>query len=208
METTTGSAKHWDHVYGHGDTTRSWFQLQAIWSLQMLDRVGIGPSDSVIDVGGGSSPLTAALLARGHTDLTVLDVSLVGMRAAQQRLGDAAERVQWLVGDVRKWRPPRRYLVWHDRALFHFMITDQDRDAYLKALESATVPGRAISIFGTFASDGPRQCSGLPVARYSAAELAVAIGDSWQPIDDGRELHTTPTSVIQPFTWTAFRRRS
>ena len=88
------------------------------------------------------------------------------------------------------------------------MITDQDRDAYLKALESASVPGRTISIFGTFASDGPRQCSGLPVARYSAAELAAAIGDSWQSIDDGRELHTTPTSVIQPFTWTAFRRRS
>jgi hypothetical protein len=208
METTTGSAEHWDHVYGRGDATRSWFQLQAVWSLQMLDRGGIDPSDSVIDLGGGSSPLTAALLARGHSDLTVLDLSLVGMRAAQQRLGDAAERVQWLVGDVRTWRPPRRYLVWHDRALFHFVITDQDRDAYLKALESASVPGRTISIFGTFASDGPRQCSGLPVARYSAAELAAAIGDSWQSIDDGRELHTTPTSVIQPFTWTAFRRRS
>ena len=208
METATGSAEHWDHVYGRGDATRSWFQLQAVWSLQMLDRGGIDPSDSVIDLGGGSSPLTAALLARGHSDLTVLDVSLIGMRAAQQRLGDAAERVQWLVGDVRTWRPPRRYLVWHDRALFHFMITDQDRDAYLEALESATVPGTTISIFGTFASDGPRQCSGLPVARYSAAELAAAIGDSWQPIDDGRELHTTPTSVIQPFTWTAFRRRS
>jgi hypothetical protein len=174
----------------------------------MLDRVGIGPSDSVIDVGGGSSPLAAALLARGHSDLTVLDVSLIGMRTAQQRLGDAAEGVQWLVGDVRTWRPPRRYLVWHDRALFHFMITDQDRDAYLKALEGATVPGRTISIFGTFASDGPRQCSGLPVARYSAAELAAAIGDIWEPVDDGRELHTTPTAVIQPFTWTAFRSRS
>jgi hypothetical protein len=71
MEIATGSAEHWDHVYGHGDATRSWFQLQAVWSLQMLDRVGIDPSDSVIDVGGGSSPFTAALLARGHSDLTV-----------------------------------------------------------------------------------------------------------------------------------------
>ena len=208
METTTGSAEHWDHVYGRGDATRGWFQPQAVWSLQMLDRLGIGPSESVIDIGGGSSPLTAALLAREHSDLTVLDVSLIGMRTAQHRIGDAAKGVQWLVWDVRTWRPPRRYLVWHDRALFHFMITDQDRDAYLKALESATVPGRTISIFATFASDGPPQCSGLPVARYSAAELAAAIGDSWEPVDDGRELHTTPTGMIQPFTWTAFRSRS
>ena len=88
------------------------------------------------------------------------------------------------------------------------MITDQDRDAYLKALESAKVPGRTTSIFATFASYGPRQCSGLPVARYSAAELVSAIGDSWQPVDDGRELHTTPTGVTQPFTWTPFCSRS
>ena len=208
MVHTAVAGRHWDEAYGHGDTTRSWFQDRPAASLRMLEQAGITPHDSLIDVGGGASTLVDALLDAGGIDLTVLDVSLFGMRTAQQRLGDAAEGVQWLVGDVRTWRPRRRYLVWHDRALFHFMITDQDRDAYLKALESATVPGRTISIFATFASDGPRQCSGLPVARYSAAELAAAIGDSWEPVDDGRELHTTPTGMIQPFTWTAFRSRS
>ena len=138
METATGQAEHWDDLYGHGDTTRSWFQAQAGWSLRMFDRAGISAADSVIDVGGGSSPLAAALLARGHSDITVLDVSVVGIRVAQQRLGTAAQHVQWLVGDVRTWQPQRRYLVWHDRALFHFMTSDQDREAYLQALESAT----------------------------------------------------------------------
>lgn len=208
MGMVTESATHWDVVYGRGDTTRSWFQPEAVWSLQMLDRAGIGPADSVIDVGGGSSPLAAALLARGHSDITVLDVSLVGMRAAQQRLGDDAERVQWLLGDVRTWQPPRRYQVWHDRALFHFMIAEQDREAYLRALERAIVPQRAVAIFATFALDGPPQCSGLPVTRYGPAELEDALGSGWQMIDEGRELHTTPSGAVQPFTWTAFRRHS
>jgi hypothetical protein len=207
MEKATPQAEHWDQVYGHGDTTRSWFQAQAGWSLRMLDRAGIGPADSVIDVGGGSSPLAAALLARGHSDITVLDVSVVGMRAAQQRLGAAAQRVQWLVGDVRTWRPPRRYVIWHDRALFHFMTSDQDREAYLRALESATSPEGAICIFATFAPDGPPRCSGLPVVRYGVAELAAALGPSWRMIDGGRESHRTPSGAIQPFTRAAFRRQ-
>jgi ubiquinone/menaquinone biosynthesis C-methylase UbiE len=207
METVSALAEHWDQAYAQGDTTRSWFQPQAGWSLQMLDRAGIGSSDSVIDVGGGSSPLAAALLARGYSDITVLDVSLVGMRAAQQRLGAGADRVEWLLDDVRTWQPLRRYTVWHDRALFHFMTAEQDREAYVQTLERATDPKRAVCIFATFAPDGPPRCSGLPVARYSAAEIAAAIGDHWQMIDESRELHTTPRGTIQPFTWTVFRRQ-
>jgi hypothetical protein len=206
MQTAIGPAEHWDQTYGHGDTTRSWFQTQAEWSLRMLDRAGVGPADSVIDVGGGSSPLAAALLARGHSSIAVLDVSLVGLHTAQQRLGDAAERIQWLSEDVRTWTPSRRYLVWHDRALFHFMAADQDRDAYLQTLERATMPQRAVAIFATFAPDGPPRCSGLPVTRYGAAELGDVLGERWQIIDEDRELHTTPSGVIQPFTWAAFRR--
>jgi trans-aconitate methyltransferase len=133
METVTGRAEHWDQAYGHGDATRSWLQHEARWSLRMMDRAGIGPSDSVIDF-GGSSPLASALLARGHSDITVFDVSFVGMGIARQRLGADAKRVQWLVGDLLTWRPPRRYTVWHDRALFHFMTADQDREAYCRLL--------------------------------------------------------------------------
>src|SRR5215216_2979202 len=184
VEMTARQAQHWDQVYGHGDTTRSWFQAQPGWSLRMFDRAEISPADSVIDVGGGSSPLAAGLLARGYSDITVLDVSVVGMWAAQQRLGAAAQRVQWPVGDVRTWRPPRRYLVWHDRALFHFMTSDQDREAYLQALGRATSPEGAICILATFAPDGPPRCSGLPLVRYGVAELAAALAPSWQMIGE------------------------
>jgi len=207
METATEAAEHWDQAYGHGDTTRSWFQSEPVWSLRILDRIGIGPTDSVIDVGGGSSPLAAALLARGHPDLTVLDVSIIGMQAAQQRLRSAADQVQWLLSDVRTWQPPRRYVLWHDRALFHFMITEQDREAYLHTLEQATDPERAFAIFATFAPDGPSQCSGLPVTRYDAANLAAALGGGWQLMEESRESHTTPGGRIQPFTWAVFRRQ-
>ena len=58
----------------------------------------------------------------------------------------------------------------------------------------------------TFAPDGPEWCSGLPVTRYSAEQLGMALGSGFQIVDQRREVHTTPAGAVQPFTWIAARR--
>ena len=105
------------------------------------------------------------------------------------------------------WHPPRRYGAWHDRAVFHFLTTDEDRQHYLHTLETATAPG-SVAVFGCFAPDGPQHCSGLLVARYSPAQLARQIGTSWQMIAQDREEHITPAGTTQPFTWVALSRQA
>ena len=75
MAGETDAAEHWDAAYAPGDATLSWYQLQPGMSLRMLDVAGVSADDSVIDVGGGASPLAGALLGRGFTDITVLDIS-------------------------------------------------------------------------------------------------------------------------------------
>jgi SAM-dependent methyltransferase len=197
----------WDDAYALGESTRSWFQQQPGVSLRMLERAGVAAEDSVIDVGGGASPLAGALLGRGFTDVTVLDISAAGMRYAQSRLGPLAGQVRWLTGDILTWQPDRRYRAWHDRAVFHFLTVGQDRQRYLRALGAATAPGAA-TVFGCFAQDGPQYCSGLPVARYSERELAGQLGAEWTLIAGDREEHITPAGRAQPFTWAAFRWRS
>jgi len=200
-------AAHWDAAYAQGDDTRSWFENQPGMSLRMLDAAGVSAADALIDVGGGASPLTRVLLDRGFRDLTVLDISATGMRHAQVSLGSRADQVHWLTADVLSWHPGRRYRAWHDRAVYHFLTADEHRQQYLGALDAATAPG-AVAVFGCFAPDGPRHCSGLPVARYSPAQLARQIGTSWQMISQDREEHRTPAGTIQPFTWIALRRQS
>lgn len=206
MNATTRLAGHWDEAYRHGDTSRSWFQRQAAVSLRLLDATGVRPSDSLLDVGGGASPLVDALLERGHDDLTVLDISAEGMATAQRRLGADASRVHWLHADVLDWTPDRTWQVWHDRAVLHFFTTDADRQRYLRALEGATEVG-SLAVVASFAPDGPAQCSGLPVARYAVEELAALLGPGWDLAADAREQHTTPAGGMQPFTWSAFRRQ-
>lgn len=199
-------AGHWDAAYAQGDDSRSWFQLQPAISLQMLDAAGASAPDSVLDVGGGASPLAGVLLDRGFADVTVLDISAIGMQYARQRLGPRAAQARWLTADILTWRPPRSYQVWHDRAVFHFLTDSQDRRQYLQALHAATAAS-AVAVFGCFALDGPQHCSGLPVARYGADELAGQLGSTWTLITGVREEHITPAGATQPFTWAAFRRQ-
>jgi len=201
------AAAHWDAAYAQGGSTRSWFEEHPDMSLRMLDSAGLTAADAVIDVGGGASPLTGALLDRGFRDLTVLDISAAGMQFARERLGPRADQVHWLTADVLSWHPPRRYQAWHDRAVYHFLTTEEHRQQYLRTLDTATIPG-AVAVFGCFAPDGPQYCSGLPVARYSPAQLARQADAKWLLISQDREEHITPVGTIQPFTWIALRRQS
>lgn len=122
----------------------------------------------MIDVGGGTSSLAAHLVDRGFVGVSVLDLSATALAEARSRLGEGVS-VHWLQEDLLVWRPHRRYDLWHDRAVLHFLVNTLDRDAYLQTLRAALRPEGCV-VIATFASDGPRICSGLPVLGYSAAD--------------------------------------
>ena len=200
-------AQHWDDTYvRRGTEGVSWFQAVPTTSLHLIDVLGIPPAAAVIDVGGGASSLVDRLVARGFTDLTVLDISDIALAAARARVGDRAP-VSWVHEDVLAWRPQRRFALWHDRAVFHFLVEPSDQQRYLATLRAALAPAGA-AIIATFAPDGPDRCSGLPVARYSADDLSALLGDAFAVVEASREEHTTPTGALQPFTWVAARLAS
>ncbi len=196
--------KHWDDTYTRlGPEAVSWYQSDPRMSLELVERVGVPRDAAVIDVGGGSSLFVDRLLAKGFSDVTVLDVSAAGLDVARRRL-EGNPAVTWEPGDVLSWRPARRYDLWHDRAVFHFLIAPTERQDYLRAVRKAVAPGGHL-ILATFAPDGPRRCSGLPVARYSPADLLAALGSGFAMKASVREEHTTPAGVLQPFTWLVAR---
>lgn len=198
-------AEHWDEAYTQGETTRSWFEAEPAMSLRMLDAAGVSTNATMVDVGGGTSRLVDTLLARGHRDLTVVDVSDAALGIARDRLGTDAAEVYWVRADVCEWSPGRAFDVWHDRAVMHFLTSAADLQRYLRTLSVATAPG-TVAVFGCFAPDGPTHCSGLPVVRRDADELADVLGSEWSLVAAERELHPTPGGAVQPFTWAAFVR--
>jgi SAM-dependent methyltransferase len=195
-------ADHWDTAYStRGVDGVSWYQAVPALSLELLEALDIPREAAVIDVGGGASFLVDELVARGFRDLTVLDLSASALDATRERLPDGAP-VRFVQADLLEWEPDRRYDVWHDRAVFHFLVAASDRDRYVATLREAVVP-RGTVIVGTFAEDGPELCSGLPVDRYSAADLSAALGDAFDVLETRREHHVTPRGAVQPFTWVA-----
>lgn len=198
-------AQHWAEVYTRrGDTEVSWYAPEPGVSLELIDAGAADPRRPAVDVGAGASRLVDALLARGFADVTAVDVSDDGLAHARARLGAAASGVDWVVTDLLDWQPDRRFGLWHDRAVFHFLTDPADRARYRDLLAAALAPG-ALVVVGTFAADGPESCSGLPTARYGPEELAAELGAGRTVLAQRREEHRTPSGGSQMFTWLALR---
>ncbi len=201
------SKEHWEHVYATKATdTVSWYQQHAEKSLRFIQGMGVPLSAAIIDVGSGASTLVDGLLARGYSNLTVLDLSAAALRAAQIRLGSSASPVTWLEADITKVELQlHAFDVWHDRAVFHFLTEAQDRAAYIRTVLHAVKPGGHV-IIATFAEDGPTRCSGLPVVRYGAEALQAEFGESFALVSHEREAHLTPSGSVQQFGYSWFRK--
>ena len=203
---TVDRKAHWDSVYGEeSEAQLSWHQDDPRVSFEHIEMAGATANSSVIDIGGGTSRLASLLLATGLHDLTVLDLSQVALDVAKDRLGQAGETVKWMSADITTWAPDRHYDLWHDRAVFHFLVDPAGRAAYLKSLvRGVSIGGHAI--IATFAPDGPEKCSGLPVARYSPSDLAELLGESFELVAHRHHLHQTPSGKSQSFQFSFFRR--
>lgn len=202
----SGARSHWEEVYAtKAETVVSWYQPHSTRSLALIESAALDRGAAIVDVGGGASTLVDDLIAKGYSDLTILDVADAALAKSKARLGYDAGKVSWVVADITQWRPIRAYDVWHDRAVFHFLTEPAQQDAYLAALKSGTRAGSTV-VMATFALDGPEKCSGLPVQRYSPASIAARLGVGFELIDHAAEVHPTPWGAEQRFAYASLRR--
>ncbi|MHB1272632.1 MAG: class I SAM-dependent methyltransferase [Rhodanobacter sp.] len=200
------SRQHWETVYRTKAVDAvSWYRPHLDTSLAMIERAVPARDACIIDIGGGEATLVDDLLARGYRNLSVLDISPAAIEVAQKRLGAAAAQVTWLSEDIMQVAlPAQRYDLWHDRALFHFLIDAAQRARYVEQLTRALKPG-GHAIIATFGPQGPGKCSGLDTVRYDAASLQRELGPRFALIEHTTELHRTPFHTTQQFVYSHFR---
>lgn len=193
---------HWEGVYRTKRPTEvSWYRRHLEMSLELIEEAAPGLAAAIVDVGAGESTLIDDLLVRGYHNLHAMDLSSTALDIAKARLGQHGGAVHWHSGDVRTFPFKRhQYDVWHDRAVFHFLTGARDRHAYVRQVLHAVKPGGHV-IVATFGPEGPGKCSGLKVARYDAETLHEQFGTAFQLVRHMTEIHRTPSSATQQFTY-------
>ena len=199
--------RHWEQVYTSKPATEvSWYQAAPERSLALVEKTQVSRDAPIIDVGGGASTLVDFLLDADYTDVTVLDLAAAAFRQARVRLADRADRVEWLVADVTRFEPSRRYRLWHDRAVLHFLTDAADRERYIDVLRQTLEPDGHV-VIATFGPDGPMRCSGLDIRRYNVDLLKELLGPEFALQSHELENHQTPTGAVQQFLYSCWTRR-
>jgi 2-polyprenyl-3-methyl-5-hydroxy-6-metoxy-1,4-benzoquinol methylase len=193
---------HWENVYRTKAVDEvSWYRPHLEVSLSLIEHATPDTGSAVIDVRGGEATLVDDLVARGYSDVTVLDISQAAIDVAKGRLGPSSCSVHWITGDITAVElEAARYDVWHDRAVFHFLTNADDRAAYVHQVAHAVRLGGHV-IVGTFGLDGPEKCSGLEVVRYDAGNLHGEFGPKFRLLDSVTEVHETPWGTPQQFIY-------
>ena len=203
----TAATDHWQRAYADRPSdSLSWTEAVPSISLELIEEAELPREAAIVDMGGGASRLAGELVGRGYSDVTVADISSTGMEQAKSALGEDAARVRWVVADARDHSFDRRFDLWHDRAVFHFMVEEGDRRGYLDVLNQSLKPGGHL-VLATFGPQGPTECSGLPVRRYDDVEIADLLGDEYEPLSCRRQEHLTPVGNPQQFVYVHLRRR-
>ncbi|MFV0144229.1 class I SAM-dependent methyltransferase [Empedobacter falsenii] len=182
----------------------SWTQEKPETSLNFIQSFSVDKTAKIIDVGGGESKLVDFLLEEGYENISVLDISANALEKAKKRLGDKAEKVNWIVADITEFEPTEQYDVWHDRAVFHFLTEDNDIKKY-QDLVSKAVKGKMV--IGTFSTNGPLKCSGLEIKQNDEISLTSTFASDFEKIECFTIDHITPFDTIQNFIFCSFNKK-
>lgn len=199
--------EHWENVYhAKAEHEVSWYQSYPATSMEIISSLNLPSNAAIIDIGGGDSHLAEALLEKGFTNIHVLDISASAIERAMTRLGANASKIHWIVSDVTELNTHAHFDLWHDRAAFHFLTTEDKISRYV-ALAEKTLSKDGYLVIGTFSESGPTKCSGLDIKQYSESTMAQRFGHAFDLVKCQRDNHITPSGTIQNFLFCSFRKK-
>ena len=172
--------------------------------MNLIEKVSKNKSSKIIDIGGGDSNLVDFLLEKGFTNISVLDISAKALEKAKTRLETQAENVDWIVTDITEFKTSTEYDIWHDRAAFHFLTTEEEIKKYVGIVRSAVSD---TLIIGTFSVNGPQKCSGLPISQYNEERLKDIFSKDFELVKSFTEDHVTPFGTVQNFIFCQFKKK-
>ena len=197
---------HWENIYSSkNEDGVSWFQEYPKTSIDLIKKYSKSNSTSIIDIGSGRSRILKKLIENEYDDLTYLDISKEACSKSKISLGNKQDLVQWHVANVLDFNTEKNFSIWHDRAVFHFLTSKEDKEKYKQVALQNILKGGFL-ILGTFSENGPEKCSGLNISRYSTESLKEIFSPEFKMIESFTIDHKTPFKTTQNFLFSIFKK--
>ena len=192
---------HWEKIYSEKSPQEvSWTQDVPETSIEFFNDFKLSKTSPIIDVGGGESKFVDYLLEEGYQDISVLDISENAIKRAKDRLSKKSKNIKWIVCDINDFKPMKKYALWHDRAVFHFLTSDININKYVENVKLYSEN----FIVGTFSTSGPKKCSGLDITQYNKSLLG-KLFEEFMAIKKIEHInHITPFETSQNFIFCSF----
>ncbi len=202
--------EHWNEIYGALDADElTWYEEIPESSIKLLSECHINKDESILDVGAGASTFVDYLINQGFSNIIATDISEIALNKIKERLGkEKASLVRWIVDDITHpihIRNLRDIAVWHDRAVLHFLLEEDQQNMYLSTLKRVIKKGGYV-IIATFSLKGAKKCSGLNVKNYDQNMLAEFLGKDFSLLDYFDYTHYMPSGQPRPYVYTLFQR--
>ncbi len=202
--------EHWDEIYDALDADElTWYEEIPEPSIKLLSQCHINKDEPVLDVGAGASTFIDYLIDQGFSNIIAADISEIALSKLKERLGkEKASRVKWIVDDITEpahIQDLRDIALWHDRAVLHFLLEENQRRVYLSVLKKAVKKGGYV-IIAAFSLEGAKKCTGLEVRNYDQNMLAEFLGKDFTLLDHFDYTYHTPSGVPRPYVYTLFQR--
>ena len=189
--------KHWDGLFQNTDYTQVlWHQTSPNKSVELIKKY-IKNDANIIDVGCGASLLVDTLLD-DTCNITLLDTAKTSLDIVQSRINNA--KVEFICDDILNFQTDKRFDIWHDRAVFHFLLSKKEREQYFKVLENS-LKSKAIAIISTFKVDGPIMCAGLDIVQYNHQKMLDELPSGLNLIESEEYTHITPKDSTQEYIY-------
>jgi SAM-dependent methyltransferase len=199
--------QHWDAIFANHDGDElGWHETDVSQTLKFVDLIPHHDSPTVFLPGAGTSILVDILTSRGHR-LILNDISDRALTKLQQRVGADNGLHHYLHHDITQALPDTlpKADIWIDRAVLHFLLTEQEVEAYFANLHAALKPGGHV-LLAEFPIVGATKCAGLELHRYSIEEMHQRLGDSYTLIQYEDYQFINPRGESRPYLYALFRR--
>ena len=90
----------------------------------------------IIDIGCGKSYLIDNLLKNKFSDVSILDISNNALKEVKKRISKYTNKGNLYNSNILDFNSDKRFDIWHDRAVFHFLTTEKEVRNYIRISEN------------------------------------------------------------------------